>query len=248
MAGHSKWANIQHRKGKQDAKRAKVFTKFIRELTVAARMGDADPANNPRLRAAIDKALSNNMSRDTIDRAIKRGAGDGDDANVEELRYEGYGPSGVAIIVDTMTDNKNRTVGEVRHAFTKSGGSLGANGSVAYLFKQQGVISFAPGADENKIMDIALESGADDVQTHDDGSIDVITTLSTFGAVKDALDAAALKSENAEIIMDASLKVEITDKEIAEKIIALVDRLEELDDVQEVYSNADIASKILAEL
>ena len=248
MAGHSKWANIQHRKGKQDAKRAKVFTKLIRELTVAARLGDAEPNNNPRLRAALDKALSNNMSRDTIDRAIKRGAGNDDNSNVEELRYEGYGPNGVAVIVDTMTDNRNRTAGEVRHAFTKSGGSMGTNGSVAYLFKQQGVISFAPGANEDSVMNAALEAGADDVISYDDASIDVITSLETFGRVQDALKTAGLTPINAEMTMDASVKVEVTDKEDAKKIIDLIERLEDLDDVQEVYSNVDISPDLLTEL
>jgi YebC/PmpR family DNA-binding regulatory protein len=243
MAGHSKWANIQHRKGKQDARRAKIFTKLIREINVASRMQDA-----ARLRIAVDKALANNMSRDTIDRAIKRGAGEGGADQVEELRYEGYGPCGVAILVDTMTDNKNRTAGEVRHAFTKAGCSLGVSGSVAYLFKQQGMISFAPGSDENKIMEVALDAGADDIQSYDDGSIDVITNLENFIKVKDGLDAAGLPAANAELSMEASLKVDINDKEEAIKIMALIEKLEDLDDVQTVYSNANINSEILSEL
>ena len=248
MAGHSKWANIQHRKKAQDAKRGKLFTKLIREITVAARMGDADPENNPRLRVAVDKALGNNMTRDTIERAVKRGSGNTEGVNVEELRYEGYGPSGVAILVDTMTDNKNRTVAEVRHAFSKAGGSLGTDGSVAYLFSQQGTISFAPGNDEDKIMEIALDSGAEDVLTNDDGSIDVITNLESFGPVKDALVMANLQLANAEMSMEAATKVEINDKDDAEKVMRLIDKLEDLDDVQEVYSNADFTDTVLAEL
>lgn len=248
MAGHSKWANIQHRKKGQDAKRGKLFTKLIREITVAAKMGDPDPANNPRLRAAIDKGLSNNMTRDTIDKAVKRGSGDTDASNVDELRYEGYGPAGVAIIVDTMTDNKNRTVAEVRHAFTKSGNSLATEGSVAYQFKRQGTISFEPGADEEQIMDIAIEAGAEDVQIHDDGSIDVITSFESFGAIKDALDDAGCKAVNAEVSMEAENKVPITDKEDAEKVMRLIEKLEDLDDVQDVYSNADFSDEVLAEL
>lgn len=248
MAGHSKWANIQHRKKAQDAKRGKLFTKLIREITVAARMGDADPENNPRLRVAIDKALGNNMTRDTIERAIKRGSGNTEGSNVEELRYEGYGPVGVAILVDTMTDNKNRTVAEVRHAFSKAGGSLGTDGSVAYLFSQQGTISFAPESDEDKIMEVALDSGADDVLTHDDGSIDVITTLESFGPVKDALIDANLQPANAEMSMEAATKIEINNKEDAEKVMRLIDKLEDLDDVQEVYSNADFTDTVLTQL
>jgi YebC/PmpR family DNA-binding regulatory protein len=241
MAGHSKWANIQHRKKGQDAKRGKLFTKLIREITVAAKLGDPDPANNPRLRAAIDKGLSNNMTRDTIDKAVKRGSGDTDGADVDELRYEGYGPCGVAIIVDTMTDNKNRTVAEVRHAFTKSGNSLAAEGAVAYLFSKQGTISYAPGIDEDKAMDVALEAGAEDIVNHDDGSIDVITTPETFGTVKDALDTSGLKAVHAEVTFEASTKVDITSKDDAEKVMRLIDKLEDLDDVQEVYSNAEFS-------
>lgn len=248
MAGHSKWANIQHRKKGQDAKRGKLFTKLIREIMVAAKMGDADPINNPRLRAAIDKGLSNNMTRDTIEKAVKRGSGDTDAANVDELRYEGYGPCGVAILVDTMTDNKNRTVAEVRHAFTKSGNSLATEGSVAYQFNRQGTISFLPGADEDQIMEIAIEAGADDVQTHDDGSMDVITSFETFGTVKDALDAAGCEAVNAEVTMEAAVKVEITDVEDAEKVMRLIDKLEDLDDVQDVYSNADFSQDVLEKM
>jgi len=247
MAGHSKWANIQHRKKAQDSKRGKLFTKIIREIVVAAKMGGGDADSNPRLRAAIDKALGSNMTRDTIERAVKRGSGDGEGDNVEELVYEGYGPNGVAILVEAMTDNRNRTVAEVRHAFSKHGGNLGAEGSVAFLFNRVGLISYAPGTDEEKVMDIALEAGADDVITHDDESIDVQTTLETFGSVKDALDGAGLESINAEVTMIATTETEL-DKEGAEKLMRLVDRLEDLDDTQNVYSNADISEEILEQL
>lgn len=247
MAGHSKWANIQHRKKAQDSKRGKLFTKLIREIVVAAKMGGGDPDSNPRLRAAIDKALSGNMTRDTIERAVKRGSGDGEGDQVEELVYEGYGPNGVAILVEAMTDNRNRTVAEVRHAFSKHGGNLGTEGSVAFLFNRTGIISFAPGADEEQIMDLALEAGADDVITHDDGSIDVQTTLETFGSVKDALDNAGLESAHAEVTMIASTETEL-DKTGAEKLMRLVDRLEDLDDTQNVYSNADISEEVMASL
>jgi len=247
MAGHSKWANIQHRKKAQDSKRGKLFTKIIREIVVAAKMGGGDADSNPRLRAAIDKALGSNMTRDTIERAVKRGSGDGEGDNVEELVYEGYGPNGVAILVEAMTDNRNRTVAEVRHAFSKHGGNLGAEGSVAFLFNRVGLISYAPGTDEEKVMDIALEAGADDVITHDDESIDVQTTLETFGSVKDALDGAGLESINAEVTMIATTETEL-DKEGAEKLMRLVERLEDLDDTQNVYSNADISEEILEQL
>ncbi len=247
MAGHSKWANIQHRKKAQDSKRGKLFTKLIREIVVAAKMGGGDPDSNPRLRAAIDKALSGNMTRDTIERAVKRGSGDGEGDQVEELVYEGYGPNGVAILVEAMTDNRNRTVAEVRHAFSKHGGNLGTEGSVAFLFNRTGVISFAPGADEEKIMDVALEAGADDVISHDDGSIDVQTTLEAFGPVKDALDQAGVESVHAEVTMIATTETEL-DKDGAEKLMRLVDRLEDLDDTQNVYSNADISAEVMASL
>jgi YebC/PmpR family DNA-binding regulatory protein len=247
MAGHSKWANIQHRKGKQDAKRGKLFTKLIREITVAAKLGGGDPAANPRLRAAIDNGLSNNMTRDTIDRAVKRGAGGEEGGNVDELRYEGYGPGGVAVLVDTMTDNKNRTVAEVRHAFSKFGGNLGTDGSVAYLFTKVGQISFPADVDEDAIMEAALEGGAEDIVTNNDGSIDVITEPDNFIDVKEALKAAGYKHENAEITMRASTTSEL-DKKGAESMLKLLDMLEDLDDVQQVYSNADIPDDILAEL
>lgn len=247
MAGHSKWANIQHRKKAQDAKRGKLFTKFIREITVAARQGGGDADTNPRLRLAIDKALGGNMTKDTIERAIKRGVGAQDDANYEELRYEGYGPGGVAVMVDCLTDNRNRTVSEVRHAFTKCGGNLGTDGSVAYLFNKHGVISFPAGSDEDRVMEVALEAGADDVITNADGSIDVLTTPEAFVSVKEAIIAAGLEPEQAEVTMRA-----MTDSAIglddAQKMIRMLDMLEELDDVQNVYSNADISDDIMAQL
>lgn len=239
MAGHSKWSNIKHRKAAQDAKRGKIFTKLIRELVVAAKEGGSDVETNPRLRAAVDKALTNNMKRDTVDNAIARGAGELDSDNMEEIRYEGYGPGGVAVMVECMTDNRNRTVGEVRHAFTKNGGNLGTDGSVAYLFTKRGVLSFAPGADEDTIMEAALESGADDVVTNDDGSVDVYTEPETFGAVSDAIQAAGLTPDNAEVTQVASTEAEL-DLETAQSVVKLIDMLEDLDDVQEVHHNADI--------
>ncbi len=247
MAGHSKWANIQHRKKAQDNKRGKLFTKFIREITVAARQGGGDPDSNPRLRLAIDKALGGNMTKDTIERAIKRGAGAQDDANYEEIRYEGYGPGGVAVMVDCLTDNRNRTVSDVRHAFTKCGGNLGTDGSVAYLFNKQGVISFAIGSDEDKVMEAALEAGADDVVTNDDGSIDVLAAAEDFVNVKQAIIAAGCEPEQAEVTMRASTSSSLGQSE-AEKMIRMLDMLEELDDVQNVYSNADISDDVLAQL
>ncbi len=247
MAGHSKWANIQHRKGAQDAKRAKVFTKYIREITVAARMGGGDIASNPRLRLVVDKALTANMTRDTIDRAIKRGAGGLEGADMEQIRYEGYGPSGVAVMVDCMTDNRNRTVSEVRHAFTKCGGNLGTDGSVAYLFTKKGQIIFAPGISEDKVMEIALEAGADDVVTNDDGSIEVLTSEEQFNAVKDAMIKNNLEPAQSEVTMLPANYISLN-KDDAEKMMKLTNMLEELDDVQEVYSNADISDEILSEI
>ena len=247
MAGHSKWANIKHRKAAQDAKRGKLFTKFIRELTVAAREGGSDPDSNPRLRAAIDKALSNNMTRDTVERAIKRGAGELDGQVLETIMYEGYGPGGTAVMVETMTDNRNRTVSGVRNAFSKSGGNLGTDGSVAYLFDKRGVISFDEGADEDLIMDAALEAGADDVVVNDDTSIDVYTTPEDFGAVKDALDAVGIEAINAEVTMVPSTKADL-DADTAPKFLRLIDNLEDHDDVQEVYHNAEISDEIMQEL
>ncbi len=247
MAGHSKWANIKHRKAAQDAKRGKLFTKLIRELTVAAKMGGADPDSNPRLRDATSKALSANMTRDTIDRAIKRGAGAADGENFDEVRYEGYGVNGVAILVDCLTDNINRTVSEVRHAFSKCGGNLGTDGSVAYLFSKTGVISYPADADEDTIMEQALEAGADDVVNNDDGSIDVITTPESFTDIKEALVAAGLEAQNAEVLMKPSTSVDL-DLEGAQKVMRLIDMLEDLDDVQNVYSNADFSEEVMEQL
>jgi YebC/PmpR family DNA-binding regulatory protein len=247
MAGHSKWANIQHRKGAQDAKRGKLFTKLIREITVSARMGGGDTSNNSRLRAVIDKALTANMSRDTIDRAVKKGVGANDGENFDEVRYEGYGPGGVAVMVDCLTDNRNRTVSEVRHAFSKSGGNLGTDGSVAYLFSKTGVISFPAGTDEDSVMESALEAGADDVLPSDDGSIEVLVAPDNFEAVKAALLTAGLTPESAEITQRASTASALT-LEDAEKMVRLLERLEDLDDVQNVYSNADISEEILEQL
>ncbi len=248
MAGHSKWANIKHRKGKQDAKRGKLYTKLIREITVAAKLGGGDVGANPRLRTAVDKALIANMSRDVIDRATKRGAGGLEGNDVEEIRYEGYGPGGVAVMVDCMTNNRNRTVGEVRHAFTKCGGNMGTDGSVAYLFKETGEITLAPGADEERVMEIALEAGADDVIVNDDKSIDLTMSPDAFLTVKEAITTAGFVPVHAEVTMAADVSAPITDKELAEKLLRLTDMLEDLDDVQEVYSNADIAEEILAVL
>jgi len=244
MAGHSKWANIQHRKKAQDAKRGKLFTKLIREIVVSAKMGGGDPDANPRLRAAVDKALSGNMTRDTIERAIKRGAGDGEGDSVEELVYEGYGPGGIAILVECMTDNRNRTVAEVRHAFGKSGGNLGAEGSVAYMFNKCGQIIYAPGSDEEQVMDLALEAGADDVLANEDGSIEVITPVEAFGDVKDALDEAGLEAVNAEVTRLPENTTELDDA-TAEKLLRLVDNLEDLDDTQDVFHNGDIPEEVL---
>ena len=237
MAGHRKWANIKHRKAGQDAKRGKIFTKIIREITVAAKLGGGNPADNPRLRAVMDKALGANMTRDTIDRAIARGAGTAENENLEELVYEGYGPGGVAILCETLTDNKNRTVAEVRHGFSKFGGSMGTSGSVAYLFERTGVINFVSGADEEAIMESALDAGAHDVVSNEDGSIEVCTTLETFGPTQDALRAAGLEPERAEMTMIASTEVEL-DLDGAEKMLKLVEHLEDLDDVQDVFTNA----------
>ena len=247
MAGHSKWANIQHRKGKQDARRGKLFTKLIREITISARMGGGDPAANPRLRAAIDGARAQSMPKDTIERAVKRGAGGDDSGNLEEIRYEGYGPGGVAVMVDCMTDNRNRTVAEVRHAFAKCGGNLGTGGSVAYLFNQVGLISYAAGVDENALMEAALEAGAEDIITNEDASIDVISAADNLVDVKEALAAAGFKADNAEVTMQASTNSAL-DEAGAETMLRLLDMLEDLDDVQRVYSNAEIADDLLARL
>jgi YebC/PmpR family DNA-binding regulatory protein len=247
MAGHSKWANIQHRKNAQDAKRGKLFTKLIREITVAARMGEPDPAMNPRLRLAVDKALAGNMTKDTIERAIKRGSGTQDGDNFEEVRYEGYGPGGVAVMVDCMTDNRNRTVAEIRHAFTKAGGNLGTDGSVAYQFTKSGILSYPNSSDEDRILEAALEAGAEDVLTNDDGSIDVVTEPDRFVDIKESMVSVELQPEQAEVTMRAASTISL-DVEDAEKMLRLLDTLEDLDDVQNVYSNADIAEDVLAQL
>jgi YebC/PmpR family DNA-binding regulatory protein len=247
MAGHSKWANIQHRKGTQDSKRGKLFTKLIREITVSTRASGSDPTNNPRLRVAMDKALGANMSKDTIERAIKKGAGAMEGDHYEEVRYEGYGPGGVAVMVDGLTDNRNRTVSEVRHAFTKIGGNLGTDGSVAYLFTKTGIISYAPGVDEDRLMEVALEAGADDVISNDDRSADVLVDPDHFEAVRAVLIQSGLAPESAEVTMRASTSVQL-DVEDAEKMVRLLERLEDLDDVQNVYSNADISEEILAKI
>ena len=247
MAGHSKWANIKHKKAANDKKRGKVWTKLIREITVAARMGGGDINANPRLRLAVDKGLAANMPKDTIERAIKRGAGGMDGENYDEIRYEGYGPGGTAVMVDCMTDNRNRTASEVRHAFTKLGGNLGTDGSVAYLFNKQGVISFATGVDEDAVMEAALEAGAEDVITNDDGSVDVLTTPEDFEDVEQAMMNAGYAPDNAEITYNASTNAEL-DESDAEKLLRMVDMLEDLDDVQNVYTNAEIADEILERL
>ena len=243
MAGHSKWANIQHRKKAQDAKRGKLFTRLIREITVAARMGGSDLDSNSRLRLAVDKGLSANMTRDTVERAIKRGAGELDGDNYEEVRYEGYGPGGTAVLVDCMTDNRNRTVAEIRHAFAKYNGNLGTSGSVAYLFASAGVIQFPAGTNEDAVMEVALESGAEDVINIEDSRLEVITTQDTFIAVKEALQASDLSPDQAEVTMRAGTTTSLSNKD-GETMLRLLDALDELDDVQNVYSNADIPDAV----
>jgi len=247
MAGHSKWANIKHRKAAQDAKRGKIFTKLIREIVVAAKMGGPDPDSNPRLRDAVSKALGANMKKDTVENAIKRGAGAEDSENYDEIRYEGYGPAGVAVMVDCLTDNRNRTVSEVRHAFSKSGGNLGTDGSVAYLFTKLGIISYAAGADEDAIMEAALEAGADDVVSNDDGSIDVLTPWEELVPVKEAMIAAGFEPDNAEVVQQASTSVDLQ-LDDAEKVMRLIDMLEDLDDVQSVHTNADFSDEVMQQL
>jgi len=247
MAGHSKWANIQHRKGAQDAKRGKLFTKFIREITVAAKEGGSDPDNNPRLRAAIDKALSGNMTRDVIGRATKRGAGELEGVSYEEIRYEGYGPSGIAIMMDCMTDNRNRTVAAVRNVFTKRGGNMGTDGSVAYLFNKKGIISYPAGTDEDTVMEAALDAGAEDIVTNDDGTVDVFTRPEDYAAVKDALDQSGLQATSSEVTMHPETTVAL-DVQDAGKALAMIDAFEDLDDVQDVYTNADFSDDVMAQL
>lgn len=244
MAGHSKWANIRARKGVQDARRGKLFTKSIREITIAARTGGGDPAHNPRLRSAIDKALDVNMTRDTIDRAIQRGTGELEGAHYDEIRYEGYGPGGVAVMVDCQTDNHTRTVGDVRHAFTKYGGHLGTDGSVAYLFKRLGVLHYAPGTSENKVIEAALEAGADDVLTGSDGSLEVLAAPENFAAVLAAMNKTGLKPDHAEITQRAALDVTLAGHD-AEQSWKLIMALEDLEDVQQVYSNAHFPEEVM---
>ncbi|MDD2686773.1 MAG: YebC/PmpR family DNA-binding transcriptional regulator [Gallionella sp.] len=239
MAGHSKWANIQHRKGKQDVKRGKIFTRLIKEITVSARMGGGDPGANPRLRLAIEKARENNMPKDTVENAIKRGCGQLEGVNYEELRYEGYGINGAAVMVDCMTDNKTRTVADVRHAFTKYGGNLGTDGSVAFLFKHCGQMIFAPGTNEDALMEVALDAGAEDIVSNDDGSIEVITAPHDFEQVKQRLEEAGFKPEMGEVTMKPENEVSFTGDD-AVKMQKLLDALEDCDDVQEVYTTAVI--------
>jgi YebC/PmpR family DNA-binding regulatory protein len=237
MAGHSKWANIKHKKAAQDAKRGKIFTRLIKEITVAARMGGGDPNSNPRLRLAVDKAYEQNMPKDNVERAIKRGSGDLEGVNYEEVRYEGYGIAGAAVLVDCMTDNRVRTVADVRHAFTKYGGNLGTDGSVAFLFKHCGQLLFPPGTDENKLMEAALEAGAEDIVTNNDKSIEVITAPYEFVEIRAALDKAGFKAELGEVTMKPASETALTGDEAA-KMQKLLDALENIDDVQEVYTTA----------
>ncbi|MDQ3204968.1 MAG: YebC/PmpR family DNA-binding transcriptional regulator [Pseudomonadota bacterium] len=246
MAGHSKWANIQHRKGAQDAKRGKMFTKIIREISVAARAGGGDPAHNPRLRTALDKGLGANMTRDVLERAVKKATGELEGVNYEEIRYEGYAPGGVAVIVDCLSDNKVRTVADVRHAFGKCGGNLGTDGSVAFMFRKLGVLSFAPGADEDAITEAAIEAGADDVVVHpQDRSIDVLTAPDAFDAVKAAMHAAGLVPDGAEVTFRADNNIAV-EGETAQQVVKLLDWLEDIDDVQNVYSNAELGEDAYA--
>ena len=237
MAGHSKWANIQHRKGRQDEKRGKIWTKLIKEITVAAKLGGGDIATNPRLRLAIDKAKDSNMPNDNVQRAIQRGTGSLEGVNYEEIRYEGYGMNGAAIIVDCLTDNRTRTVAEVRHAFNKNGGNMGAEGSVAFLFKHCGQILFAPGISEDQLMEVALDAGAEDVITHDDGSLEVLSPVPDFSNVQDAISKAGLKPELATVAMRPETEI-VLEGDQAESMQKLLDALENLDDVQEVFTNA----------
>jgi YebC/PmpR family DNA-binding regulatory protein len=247
MAGHSKWANIQHRKGAQDQRRGKLFTKLIREITVAARAGGGDPAMNPRLRLAVDKARGASVPKDNIERAIRRGSGEDGGDDFEEIRYEGYGPGGVAVMVDCMTDNRNRTVAEVRHAFGRHGGNLGADGSVGYLFNQVGQLSFPPGCDEDALMEAALEAGAEDIAVNADGSMDVLTDPSELAQVRDAMRGAGHAAAEAEIVMRAAVDIRLAGSDAA-NMVSLLETLEDIDDVQNVYSNADIPDEVLARL
>jgi len=242
MAGHSKWANIKHRKAAQDAKRGKIFTKIIRELVVAAKSGGPNPEDNPSLRAVIDKALGANMKRDTIEKAVARGAGNAEGDNYDELTYEGYAPGGVAILVECLTDNKNRTVAEVRLAFSKSGSELATSGSVAYLFEKKGQLIYSSDVDEDLLMEEALEAGADDIVNHDDGSFEVLTAPENFILVKEMLDEKGIKSEAAEVAMLPSIHIDL-DVGTGVKVLRMMERLEDLDDTQNVYSNANIPAE-----
>ncbi|MDN3526460.1 YebC/PmpR family DNA-binding transcriptional regulator [Halomonas sabkhae] len=248
MAGHSKWANIKHRKAAQDARRGKIFNKLIRELSVAARHGGGDPADNPRLRAAIDKALSNNMTKDTIQRAVDRGAGNVDGDAMEEVVYEGYGPEGVAVMVEAMTDNRNRTVSEVRHAFNKQGGNLGTTGSVAFMFHRQGRLTLPDGASEEAAMEATLDAEPEEIETLDDGRLEVVTSPDSFGTIKDALVEAGLEPSASDVGLFPDNYTRIADADLGRRIIKLVDRLEDLDDVQNVFTNADFDDAILESL
>jgi YebC/PmpR family DNA-binding regulatory protein len=247
MAGHSKWANIQHRKGAQDKKRGKLFTRLIREITIAARMGGSDIASNPRLRLAVDKAKAQSVPKDNIDRAVKRGSGELEGSDYQEIRYEGYGPGGTAVMVDCMTDNRNRTVADVRHAFSKYGGNLGADGSVSYLFNHVGLLSYPPGSNEDAIMSAAIDAGAEDVIVDEDKSIQVLTDPVEMEAVRDAMQAAGLPPGDAELTMWAATTTELGFEE-ASSMVRLLEALEDLDDVQNVYSNADIRDDVLSQL
>lgn len=238
MAGHSKWANIKHRKAAQDAKRGKVFTKHIREITVAAREGGGETDSNAALRIAVDKALGVNMTRDTIERAIKRGTGDLDGVSYEDIRYEGYAPSGIAVLVECSTDNKNRTVAEVRHAFSKYNGNMGTEGSVAYMFEKVGVILMPEGSDEEQVMDVVLDAGAEDIVTHDDGSVEITCPAEAYTDVVTALEQADMKPESSEVVQKADNEIALSEDD-AEKVMKLVDALEDLDDVQDVFTNAE---------
>jgi len=243
MAGHSKWANIKHRKAAQDAKRGKIFTRHIREITVAARSGGGDVDANPRLRLAVDKALGVNMTRDTIERAIKRGTGELEGVSYDDVRYEGYGPAGIAILVECSTDNKNRTVAEVRHAFSKHNGNMGTEGSVAYMFEKLGVIVMPESTDEEQVMDIVLEAGAEDLVTHDDGSVEITCPAEAHHAVMTAIVEAGMEPVSSEVVQKAANEIEL-DEANGEKVMKLIDALEDLDDVQDVFTNADFPESL----
>ncbi|MCL7939067.1 YebC/PmpR family DNA-binding transcriptional regulator [Halomonas sp. ATCH28] len=248
MAGHSKWANIKHRKAAQDARRGKIFNKLIRELSVAARQGGEEPADNPRLRAAIDKALANNMTKETIQRAVDRGAGNADGDAMEECVYEGYGPEGVAVMVECLTDNRNRTVSEVRHAFGKQGGNLGTTGSVAFMFHRQGRLLLPEGVTEEAAIEATLEAEPEEIEVRDDGRLEVVTTPDSFGRVKDALVAAGIEPEHSDVGLYPDTTTPIAEANLAGRVLKLLDMLEDLDDVQNVTTNAEFADDVLDEL